>query len=409
VLERRPRALIGFAKLFRMALFGGDMVALRRALIDRAAAEPDDANTLWDLALVLQLTGDRAVALQVQAQALRMQQVFHGPGPARPRLRLLAVMGPGDLMANTPIECLLEESDIALDMVYATPDRTLPVSLPEHDVLMVCIGENDDNRALLARVAAELQAWRRPVVNLAERVLWVSREGVSARLHGAPGIAMPITVRVPRTLFEEVGEGRRPLSSLLADRAFPIIARPAGSHAGHGLAKIDHASDIAAYLAAHAGVEFCLTPFVDYRGADGLFRKYRIALIDGRPYLSHMAISDHWMIHYANAGMAHSAEKRAEEAQVMEAFDKDFARRHATAFRAIADRIRLDYFCVDCGETPDGRLLVFEADNSMVVHAMDPVDLYPYKLPQMQKLFAAFRDMLMRRSAAFVPVSVRRC
>ena len=46
----------------------------------------------------------------------------------------------------------------------------------------------------------------------------------------------------------------------------------------------------------------------------------------------------------------------------------------------------------------DGRLLLFEADVALIVHAMDPPDLYPYKVPAMAKLFAAFRDMLGRTS-----------
>jgi hypothetical protein len=54
---------------------------------------------------------------------------------------------------------------------------------------------------------------------------------------------------------------------------------------------------------------------------------------------------------------------------------------------------------VDCAETRDGALLVFEADNTAVVHNMDPPDLFPYKPPQMQKIFAAFVAMLERRVA----------
>jgi hypothetical protein len=140
--------------------------------------------------------------------------------------------------------------------------------------------------------------------------------------------------------------------------------------------------------------EFYVARFVDYRSADGQFRKYRIILIEGQPYISHMAISSHWMIHYLNAGMADSAEKRAEEAAFMAGFDAGFAQRHAQAFRAIAERTGLDYVGLDCGETPDGELLIFEVDSDMIVHAMDPVDMFPYKQPQMRKLFDAFRQML---------------
>jgi hypothetical protein len=107
-----------------------------------------------------------------------------------------------------------------------------------------------------------------------------------------------------------------------------------------------------------------------------------------------MAISSHWMIHYLNAGMFESAEKRAEEERFMAHFDEDFAIRHQDAFRAIYERMGLDYLGIDCGETAEGKLLVFEIDGSMVIHAIDPIDVFPYKQPQMHKVFAAFHEML---------------
>jgi len=60
----------------------------------------------------------------------------------------------------------------------------------------------------------------------------------------------------------------------------------------------------------------------------------------------------------------------------------------------VADRVGLDYFIVDCAETKSGSLLIFEADNTAIVHNMDPPDVFPYKPPQMRKLFDAFADML---------------
>jgi len=96
--------------------------------------------------------------------------------------------------------------------------------------------------------------------------------------------------------------------------------------------------------------------------------------------------------------MRGSAEKRAEEARFMADFDADFARRHRPALAAIAERVGLDYFGVDCAETADGRLLLFEADIAMIVHAMDSAETFPYKRPQMRKVFDAFRAMLRRRS-----------
>jgi hypothetical protein len=128
---------------------------------------------------------------------------------------------------------------------------------------------------------------------------------------------------------------------------------------------------------------------MEYRGRDGLFRKYRIVLIDGHPYACHMAISNNWMVHYITAGMTESAGKRAEEAGFFARFDDDFARRHRDSLAAIADRLGLEYVGIDCGETPEGELLVFEVDSGMTVHSMDPVE----------KVCRAFRQMLLDHAA----------
>jgi hypothetical protein len=74
----------------------------------------------------------------------------------------------------------------------------------------------------------------------------------------------------------------------------------------------------------------------------------------------------------------------------------DFVRRHRQALEAIYERTRLDYVCIDCAETRDGQLLVFEIDHAMVVHAMDPEELFPYKQVQMRKVKDAFRKFLLR-------------
>jgi hypothetical protein len=310
-------------------------------------------------------------------------------------------MAPGDFMANTPLEFLLEGSDINLDMLYVLPGQPLP-PIPEHDIAIVAVGESDANRPVLAEIGRLLRHWPRPVLNAPERIERLSRDGVWNLLRRTPGIAVPMTARLGRASLAGVAAGTLEISELLAGADFPLICRPIASHAGDGLAKLDDAAALAAYLGERGEPEFYLSPFVDYRSADGLFRKYRLAVIEGRPFACHMAISQHWMVHYLNAGMTESAEKRAEEACFMADFDSGFARRHAAALQLLADRLGLDYLALDCGETAEGELLLFEADVAMIVHAMDPPDLFPYKGPQMRKVFAAFRQMLRARAAASV-------
>lgn len=382
---------IGLAPLLRMAFAGVDLTPIKAALVARAERDLADANALLDLSTLLHLTFDHSDAAEIQAGALAQQQIYRLTPPAgETRLRLLTIKGPGDLMSNTPLECLLDGSHIAQTIVYAGPGLPFPEAVPDHDVLFVAVGENDGNRALLEQLDLRLRSWPRPVLNRPSRILATSRDAASGLLATAPGVVMPVTRRVDRSSLPDVA-------------TCPVVIRPADSHAGHGLVKVDGPAAIAAYLAQRAEPVFYVTPFVDYRGRDGLFRKYRVVLIDGRPFVCHVGISDHWMVHYANAGMVgrvESAEKRAEEARIMAGFDDGFGRRHAEALGAINARIGLDYLGIDCAEAPDGRLLVFEVDSAMVVHDMDPVDLFPYKPPQMRKIFAAFQAMLTRRRAS---------
>jgi hypothetical protein len=178
---------------------------------------------------------------------------------------------------------------------------------------------------------------------------------------------------------------------------WPVLARPLGSHAGLDFAFIDGPAALAGYLAETTGEDFFVANFIDYRGADGLFRKYRIVFIAGAPFVCHMAASEHWMVHYLNAGMADSDHKRALEAEAFAGFDTGFARRHAAALAAIDAWVGLDYHQIDCAEMPDGRLLLFEADTAAIIHTMDSPDLFPYKPPQMRRVMAAFGEMLRRR------------
>jgi len=268
--------------------------------------------------------------------------------------------------------------------------------LPEHDLLFVAINECDEVQALLKQLQELLKDWPRPVINAPDQIALLARDVTCSLLASAPGMVMPVSARVDKQVLRRVGSEALAIDAVFEGGAFPIIVRPVGSHAGQGLAKLDDPSAIADYLQARPEDEFYVAPFIDYRGPDGLFRKYRVVLIDGKPFASHMAISERWMVHYLNAGMAHNADKRAEEARFMADFDQDFTRRHREAFRAISARIKLDYLVIDCAETAQGELLVFEIDSGAVVHAMDSVELFPYKQAQMNKVFAAFREMLVK-------------
>jgi glutathione synthase/RimK-type ligase-like ATP-grasp enzyme len=397
--RRRCAERIGLARLTRAYEAGHDLRPLWRRLIARLLDGSIEAGEGLDLSLIAQLLGDKEAGLAIQHAILSSHQLFRSPCAAKPpRLRVLALAAATDMGSNTPIEFLLEESGIELTTLYVMPDIDWPDWLPDHDVAMVIASDSDDCRSALDKIAQAMTHWPRPLLNSPHRIGRLDRDKLYGLLDGIEGLQIPPTACVAREELEKLAQSTLTPSDIAPDLGFPVIVRPRGSHAGRGLAKCEDTGAIARYLGEHPHEAFFISRFVDYRSADGLFRKYRLAFIDGKPFACHLAIADHWDIWYLNAQMAASADKRREEAMFMQAFDQGFAKRHRAALAGLAGRIGLEYFTVDCAETNDGSLLIFEADNTAIVHDMDSPDIFPYKVPQMRKVFDAFAAMLFRRS-----------
>jgi hypothetical protein len=388
---------IGMARLAKLAFDGHDLRPLWAELINKLLNGSADAGEGIDLSLIAQLLGDKQAGLAIQREVLLAHRLFRSPCVSKtPRLRVLALAAATDMGSNTPIEFLLEESGIELMMLYVIPEAELPVPLPEHDIAIVIASDSEDCRDTLAKIDAAAPNWPRPLLNPPKLVCNLDRDKLHRLLSGIEDLVIPATTAVMREeLLSSCSSDA--LGATVGELAFPVIIRPRGSHAGNGLAKVDDAEAMQRYLEGREEGEFFIARFVDYASEDGLFRKYRVVFVDGRPYACHMAIADRWDIWYLNAGMTQSATKRLEEETFMRSFDIGFGRRHQTALAAIAGRLALDYFTIDCAETMDGALLIFEADNTAVVHNMDHATVFPYKGPQMRKIFDAFAAMLERR------------
>ena len=390
---------IGLASLTAMAFNGADLRPLRDELISKVVGGTASAGEGLDLSLIAQLLGEKQTGLSIQAEVLAFHQLFRSPCSAHPpKLRVLALAAAIDMGGNTPIEFLLEESGIELKTLYVIPGIGLPSPLPAHDVAIVIASDSDECREALRIIDEMAPRWPQPVLNAPRLVCNLDRDKLHRLLQGVEGLDIPATICVTSAQLADVAQGNLSPADIAAELHFPLIVRPRGSHAGVGLAKIDDRAAIGAYLAERAEREFFVSRFVDYANEDGLFRKYRVVFVDGKPYACHMAIAGRWDIWYLNAGMSDSADKRLEEETFMRTFDFGFARRHATALAGLVERIGLDYFTIDCAENKRGDLLIFEADNTAVVHNMDSPELFPYKPPQMHKIFEAFAAMLVVRA-----------
>jgi glutathione synthase/RimK-type ligase-like ATP-grasp enzyme len=381
---------LGVAHLTRLAFQGCDLYPMWSDMMDRVTDDAVGSGLGMDLSVIAQLRGDKPTGLAIQRDSLKLHQVFStGTRPCATSLRVLALAAASDMGANTPIDFLTAGQDIALATLYLGPGVPVPAQIPAHDVAIVVAPSSEDGEHALAVIEKLAENWPVPVLNRPAQIRELERDRLYRNLAGIAGLIIPPTLRLTRATLKSGN-----------DLQFPLIIRPLGSHAGFGLAKVDDAPGLRSYLEQRREDNFFVSPFMDYSGKDRLFRKYRIAMIDGRPFPVHMAIAEEWKVWYLNADMALNVAHRAEEAKFMQLFDENFGRRHASTLAQLAERVGLDYFLIDCAETSDGALLIFEADHCAIVHDMDPVNVYPYKPGAMKNLFEAFGGMLRRRSPA---------
>jgi hypothetical protein len=366
-----------------------DIGALRAAAYALLRREPDHRVAHLRLYEIEQMLGTPAAAVGHLRAAVRSAPLVVSPANrVEADLRMLALSRIAPWEANVPLELVIDESRVALTRLYldgSEPLGQLLAQAPAHDLLFNAIAESDDAQPALALAGDLAAALGGRCINPPAIVAGMSRDAVSARFAASATIVAPPVRRIARSAMDE----------RVVDA--PIVIRPVGSQAGIGLERVKTVDALIAYLERERAQTYYVMPFVDYRGADGFFRKYRIIFVDGRPYACHLAISPRWMIHYYNAAMREHAWMRDEEAAFIADLDAVFAGPLADALGEIAAAVPLDYFGIDCAIARDGRLLLFEADAAMLVHGSDPADLYPYKRAGFERITAALTALLESR------------
>ena len=78
---------------------------------------------------------------------------------------MLALAADIDMGGNTPIDFLLEDSDIELLTLYVVKGIGLPETLPEHDVAIVIASDSEECREALALIEKAAPRWPRPLLN----------------------------------------------------------------------------------------------------------------------------------------------------------------------------------------------------------------------------------------------------
>jgi hypothetical protein len=316
---------------------------------------------------------------------------YRGSRPPVPVLLLVSAAG-GDV----PAAQLLDDRTFLTSVAVADfCDPQIP--LPPHRVVFNAIGDADLCARALETARTLLDRTFAPVINRPAAVLGTSRTDNARRLAIVPGVVAPRIVRMPRQSLLEPGG-----AALVTDQGlgFPLLLRTPGCHTGQHFERVERADDLGIVAAELPGDELLAIEPLDARGPDGKTRKYRVMIINGVIYPLHLAVSRHWKVHYFTADMADVPEHRAEDA----AFLADMAGTLGSKAMAALDGIRrvldLDYAGIDFGLGPDGDVLLFEANATMVVPAPDDDPRWAYRRPAETRILDAARGMIAARAGA---------
>ncbi|HUY03917.1 MAG TPA: hypothetical protein VMV33_11575 [Rhodocyclaceae bacterium] len=356
--------------------------------------DPDLAIAHLNLAAIHAQAGRGEAAASCRDRAYRRQRVFiESTGAA---LRQVLILYAGGSAGNVPVDTLLPTarcSRIKYVIDYAAEEED--GQLPPYDLVFNAIGEADLSAPLADRLERFAARCQRPLLNPPRAVARTRRHLLTALLGAVDGVAVAPCLRI-----ESPPASRAALAECLAraGMAPPLLARPAASHGGQELVRCDSLEALDERLRVVHGSQY-LTEFRDTRSADGYYRKYRMIFVDREPFAYHLAISPHWMVHYFSSGMSDRPEWLAEERRFLEDPRAALGERAMAAVAAIGRRLDLDYGGVDFAPLPDGRLLVFEANATMLVHFERDSGPLAHKNLPVQTIVAAFERLLARRSA----------
>ena len=388
-VARHPGDPMGHVNLGNVLHESGEFPAAREHYETALRLDPGHAEAHQGLAYVLAELGDEEGAQWHRRKGFEHRPVialpYRGEGPPVSLLLLVSSVG-----GNIPTRNLLD--DRVFGTFVVVPEFYDPkVPLPPHQVVFNAIGDADLAAPSLNAAQAVVALTTAPVVNLPSAVLATGRAD-HARLSRLPGVAMPVTVTLPRELLSS------PEAAATVARhgfRFPLLVRTPGFHTGRHFLRVEGPEALAGAVAELPGRELTVIEFLNARAADGKVRKYRVMMIGGELYPLHVAISSHWKIHYFNAEMAEQADHRAEDAEFLENMPEVLGPRAMEALAHIQATLGLDYAGIDFGLSATGDLLLFEANATMVVNPPEPDERWAYRRQAVERIFAAVRRMLL--------------
>jgi hypothetical protein len=385
-----PRSALVQANLANILFAENDYEAARRHYEAALAIEPNHAAAHQGLSYALLRLGRDDEALVHRRLGFAGRTLTTAPyrGTEPPHDMLLCVSAGGGTLYT---DAFLDDRIFRITTLVADMDDG--VSLPAVDVIFNAISDADRAGAALRALEQRLAASACPLINAPARVLATARAANAARLAGIPGVVAPRMATVSRNELLDAG------ATVVARHgfAFPLLVRAPGFHTGEHFVRVEEAGELAGAVAAFPGADVLLVEYVDLRDVDGRVRKYRVMSIDGILYPLHAAVSHEWKVHYFTADMATDAANRAEDERFLADGPAVVGAEAWAALERIRDAVGLEYAGIDFGIDRSGRVVVFEANATMIVLPPGPDAMWEYRRAPVERVIAAVRTMLLRR------------
>ncbi len=380
-----PKGHVNLANL----LVESDLARAREHYEAALKIDPDHIEANRGMAYVLTRLRDEDRAAIHRRKAFENRAVMEFPytGSGEPiRVLLLASASGGTI----PMRHHLDEQIFLTTVIFAEYyDRQKP--LPPHDIVFNTIGDADLCGEALEAASRIVEKTTAPVVNQPRNVLPTGRMENCRRLGKIEDVIAPKIAEISRQVLE--GDGAE---AFLAREgfSFPVLVRAPGFHTGRFFEQYEDAASLRAGVGQMPGEKMMVIQYVDLRNPDGKIRKYRVMMIDGHLYPLHAAISHHWKIHYFTAEMADNEQNRAEDAAFLANMTGVLGEHAVRALGRICETLGLQYAGIDFGLSPDGKIVLFEANATMVVNPPEKDAKWDYRRPAVQKILNAIATLL---------------
>lgn len=371
----------------------GQLPQARRRFEAALAIDPGHAAAHQGLGAVLSDLGESAAAEHHFRRGFGGRAIvtlpYRGTRPPLPVLQLVSSGG-----GNIPTAPFLDDREYLVSVVVADHlDRA--ATLPPHALVFNAIGDADRCGAALAAAKEVIARTAAPVINAPERVERTSRIEIARRLGALEGVKAPVMRRLSRSELS-AHDAARALAA--AGLTFPLLLRSPGFHTGQNFLLLAAPDQLPAALAALPGDALLAIEWLDARGTDGSYRKYRVMFIDGALYPVHLAIAGDWKVHYYTSDTAERADYRDEEAAFLADMDATLGEKAIAALTRIRDALALDYGGIDFAIGRSGEVLLFEANATMVLVSPPQDARFAYREEAISRALDAVTRMVRSRA-----------